>query len=220
MELSFEKRIGEIKLTCEEKYYSTFTEFLTAEEKAQAEQFTFMRSGTHKFFGGYAEAERTMLGFFPPYTEEIDMSEYPIKLLKVKGSGYKELAHRDFLGTVLSLGIRRECVGDIVCDKENSTGYIFVHENVSRYICDNLDRIGGDKVCVCEIPFYDLPEIQKNYSVLNDTVSSLRLDGVVSGCINVSRDKAEKLISSCNVSINHLVCQKRIKGCVSEIYSP
>ena len=52
-------------------------------------------------FGGYEGAERTVVSF-----GEAEPSDYPITALKIKNKGTKELSHRDYLGTVLSLGIK------------------------------------------------------------------------------------------------------------------
>lgn len=67
-----------------------------------------------RFFGGFDGAERTVLGVFPPFIEPED-ALFPLRVLKFSYRAQAALSHRDFLGTMLSCGIRREAVGDIVC---------------------------------------------------------------------------------------------------------
>ena len=66
--------------------------------------------------------------------------EPPVTWVKIEpadGRFAGELGHRDFLGTVMSLGLKRGVIGDIVAG--GSTGYVCCLESVADYICENLD---------------------------------------------------------------------------------
>ena len=212
MDNSFEKRINELSFRTEQRCYANFTAFLTCEEKAFAASMACVKSSNCMFFGGFAEAERTILGFFPDYTENGQMSEnFPIKLLQISGSGYRKLNHRDFLGSILSSGVKREFIGDIICSKDGYDGYVFVHESICDYILGTLDKVANDKVKVKLLSLTDLPYTEKDFKSIVDVVASLRLDGIVCGCINVSREQCNRLVAQGLVSVNHTVCTKKDK---------
>ena len=66
---------------------------------------------------GYDGAERNICVFLPQWQESQDWisSEYcPLRVLRCFWPKEIELTHRDFLGAVLSLGIDREKIGDIL----------------------------------------------------------------------------------------------------------
>jgi len=67
-------------------------------------------------FGGYDEAERKMLVYLPEYLEETALFEddSPIVCIRAEFFGTDAPTHRDLLGSVMGLGIRRGMVGDIV----------------------------------------------------------------------------------------------------------
>ena len=57
--------------------------------------------------------------------------------------------------------------------------------------------------------FSSLPKPERKFEEISDTVASLRLDVVAASILSISRDKAEKLLSSGAVSVNHVeVCEK------------
>lgn len=214
MEDNFEKRLSELYNRTMQKSYANFTAFLTAEEKARALLLPFTTTDNCMFFGGYDDAERTLAGFFPDYlcgSKDDKIELFPLRLLKIEGSGYRKLTHRDFLGSILSLGIKREFVGDIVCTKDGFCGYVFVHESIADFVLNSLEKIANDKVSVKELALSELPAMQKDYKSITDVVMSLRLDAIVSAALNISREKSERAICQGLVSINHIECTKKDK---------
>lgn len=209
MEITPEKRVFELLLRTREKNYANFTAFLSAEETAKIKPVLLGTDCKYEFFGGYTDAERKILGIFPQFYENADFEEYPIKLLKIKGSGFCAFSHRDVLGSLMSLGIKREFLGDIVCVKDENTAFVFVHKSIFEFCLEGLERVARDSVKTSQVSFSDLPDIQKEFKLITDTVLSLRLDGVLCGCLKVSREKAEKLILSGVVSVNHAVNLKK-----------
>ena len=91
------------------------TAFLTPEERMRAEEFLTRRSLRYAVYGGYDEAERTVIVLLPDYMESeyLDWDEYFVPVA-VLASGYVSLSHRSFLGALTALGIDRSAMGDIL----------------------------------------------------------------------------------------------------------
>lgn len=175
-----------------------FTDFLNMNEQSlllmtQKEGFCL--------FGGYEGAERQIAAFGSK--EEFGYEEdFPIACIKTSPLQKKfsdELTHRDFLGSVLGLGIKRETVGDIIV-KENE-GYIFCLEPMADYIIDNLYKIKHTDVKCKRVD--RLPEILKKEMTEREIVlASARLDAAVGGVYNLSRSIASELVKGGKVFVN------------------
>ena len=157
-------------------------------------------------YGGYEYAERARVYFLPEYMEysqgesiAAQLADYgyddPTVVLCIRASGFRSLSHRDFMGSVLSLGIERSTVGDIVC-VSGDCAYLFCDRAISGYICDNLKKVANDAVivqvsCVPEGRFGE-----RQYTEIRDTVASLRMDAIVASACNISREAAKKTVTS------------------------
>jgi len=131
------------------------------------------------------------------------LSEIPIRAIRIRGSGFRELTHRDFMGGILSLGIERSTVGDIAVLSE-SEALVFALEKIAPYIVSELRRIGRDGVRaeLCSIsPEYEIP---RRYEALEIAVSSARLDGVVRALTGKSREAAAEMIRAGLVELRYL----------------
>ena len=147
-------------------------------------------------------SERVRAFFVPEYIEEVNYSEYII-VLKAEFS-FKKLSHRDFLGSLLSLGIDRKCIGDIlVFEKE---AYFFVTKDISKFIITNLTKVGNVGIKISEVNFDEVPKLEPKFKEINFTVSSLRLDSIVAGAIKESREKASGYIKNGLVLLNYIEC--------------
>lgn len=156
--------------------------------------------------GIFKDADRRIL-CFSAFDEPL---VYPINLLKISNnSKFCTLAHKDYLGAIMSLGIKREKLGDLIIS--DSVCYAPVCSDISSYIISNLNDIGN---CHCEVSDYDyklqeLPERKFEESVIIST--SLRLDGMVAAICNVSRSKSVALIATGKILVNYLQCVKKDK---------
>ena len=147
--------------------------------------------------GFFENAERRMISFNNIYEEP-----FPMKLIKIKNtSKFSNLTHRDFLGGILSLGIERNKIGDLLVDK--NICYVPVYEEIENFITYNIDKISR-VVCSVEVieNFELLPKVNFKEEII--LVSSLRIDGVVSRIANVSRSKATAMIEQGQVLINYV----------------
>lgn len=148
-------------------------------------------------FGGTDDCERVQIGFFPEF-QEPDNDAFPICAMLV--TGVLGCTHRDILGAILGLGIKREMVGDI-----------YVQENIAVIMCDvqvrefllfHLDKVGRKKVTVSDCPKEKAYALEHAYVLVRHIVASLRLDAVVGAIAKMSRSEASACILAGNVNLN------------------
>lgn len=189
--------------------YSTprFTSFLTEEEQALVENVGVYDYNT-AYFGGYDDAKRRMFGAFPEW-QEVDFSEYPIKIINFVKKYSKELTHRDYLGTILSLGIERNKIGDILVDEKGA--YAFVSESVSDVLM-GIEKISNCGIKTREVELQDIKIPEQEYDDMFLIVASFRLDAFVAAITKLSRNQALLLIRGGKVSLNHRVLEDGSKG--------
>lgn len=186
-----------------------FFGFLSREQAALAQKLLENRNAKYRLFGGYDDGERVMLGCLPDWCVE---AEFPITAVTFTYREVDELRHRDFLGALMALGITRESVGDILVEKGRTVA--FFKDEVVPFVLSNVDKIGRVGVTV-NIGFSSPLPQGDTLALLSATVSSLRLDCVVSAVANLSRGKANELIEEGLVSVNSVVCEKSTKQIAS-----
>ncbi len=151
-------------------------------------------------YGGYENAERVCVCFYPKNTK-IENSDFNIDVLEVSyNKKYsRELKHSDFLGSLMGLQIKRDLIGDIIIDEEQT--FIFVCSSISNFIIDNLIKVGRTNI---KISKSDNPTniLQKDIEELTTTVTSLRADVVISKIFNLSRGEVKEIFDSGKVFIN------------------
>ena len=152
-----------------------------------------------RFFltGGYSGAERRIAVF--PCSREEETNE-PISVLRLSFSECCRITHRDILGTLMSMGVKRDCIGDILPSDGSSD--VLVLREIASYLQLNTDRIGKYR-CRCEeISPRSILIPEKKIRLIRDTVASLRLDSIVSAAFDITREDASRLIKSGKVSLN------------------
>ncbi len=164
-----------------------------------------------RFFGGHAEAERTMACWLPDYLDETDFWEEDGPVAAVRATYFEkdQLTHRDFLGGLMGCGIKRETVGDIYVG--TGTCDFLVTREILPYVLDNFLSAGRTKLHLEQISLNDLAVPQVTVKEIRDTVSSLRLDSIVGSGFSMARGKASALIETGKVSLNDLPCMKQDK---------
>ncbi len=152
-----------------------------------------------EWFGGKENSRRKVLGVFCEWETE---RSFPITAVVIEKTYKKELSHRDYLGSILGLGIERSKVGDILISGD--TAYAFALSDTAEYIERNLTKIGsqGVKIQLCKPE--EVPDIEEKTIMIEDTVSSQRLDAVLAAAAKLSRSQAASLVRSGRVMVNHL----------------
>lgn len=190
---------------CRRRNMPAVTVFLSPQEQALARhllQAMGVVSG-YLFWGGYDDAERCQLHFLPDWQEEAEES---IHLLRCSFYEENALTHRDFLGSLMGMGLTREKIGDILVT-ENSAD-ILVGDSVSDFLLTNWHAAGRTTIKVSRQELHCLHIPQVHTKEIRDTVPSLRLDCIVSAGFSTSRVKAAEAVASGRVQVNWTTCQK------------
>ncbi len=194
--------------------YMTSTGFLSDRVSILADRLLrHIGASENEYFfdGGYDGASRKILVFVPDYmtAEECRAADNsPLRFVRV--SYYKEytLTHRDFLGSLLGDGVTREVIGDILVNDSVKTTDIVVIDNILSYMLHSFFTVGRAKIDCNEIERTELFAPEQKTETVKDTVASLRLDGIISAALGMSRDKASQAVSRGLVELNHFPCNK------------
>lgn len=210
----FIKKIYDVVRLSEKYHCPKFSKFLDETEQAIIKSEEILEGIT---FGGYEGAERKLFGVFPDW-QEPSKKDFPIAALKITKKYEKELNHRHYLGTILSLGIERNKIGDILPDDAGAT--VFVLEDIAEFIKENITKIAGCGVDidVCDTMSIKVPE--KRFELIDIVAASMRLDACLGAILKISRKDAKNLALSGNVSINHLEAKSEdVKLSVGDLLS-
>ena len=182
------------------------TDFLTGREQALLSRAAEMLgiSGTF-FFGGAEGAERRVMCCLPDYLDAetyFQGEDSPIRYLRIEIHGNETLTHRDYLGSILGQGIRREKIGDLFVSEHSCDLPVFAE--LARFLSDNLTTVGRVRVTTREISAGELLVPAQKFEEIHATVSALRLDSILSSGFRLSRSRAQELIHGGKVQLNHL----------------
>lgn len=202
-------KMNDLFFLCDKHCEMKCSDFLDGGELAfLEEEFTVPYGYNTLIFGGYENAERRVLCVFPEW-QEADKNEVPVSVIRFDVPKFRKLTHRDYLGTVMSLGIERSKTGDILTDDDGA--YVFVKTEIAEYIARNVNKIAnsGVKTHIISMTDFEAPKIKTAEKMC--VCASLRLDAVVSAMLNISRANTEKLIASGYVKLNHREVTDRSK---------
>lgn len=159
------------------------------------------------FFGGTDGTQRNVAYYLPDYlTAEELFSDDVISCIRATFYESNALTHRDVLGALMGLGLRRDAVGDILVGDRFAV--IFVLEELSRYLLDNLTSAGRHHLKTERIDPSTVVIPPQKLREIHVTVSSLRLDSVLSAAFHLSRAEAADAIRSGQAAIHALTCLK------------
>lgn len=199
-----QRRFSDLAYKAESRYIELYTDFLNLHE-----QDLLLRMKNElpriKYFssGGFDSAERKILCFCgnQMINDESDL-EFPISCLHIRPVNQKfsdQLSHRDILGAVLNLGIDRSKVGDIII--ADNEFYLFCNSAIYSFIIDELVRIKHTVVKSSLIDNQDF-EYKPNLREITGTVTSVRLDSILSIAFKGSRSSLSGLIAGGKVFVN------------------
>ena len=184
-----------------------YTDFLDMYQISLIENFLRKISfENYQLFGGYAESERKVLIVYPEkYSERMIEKNYNkmLKIIRIElpEEEHGKYSHRNYLGGIVKLGLKREKVGDILVSDDGAD--IIVVEDFVEILkkeLPSLTRFENSKIAIEEISNIRKKEVKiEEVSII---VPSLRLDNIVSDLARTSRSKAAQIISQERVFIN------------------
>ncbi len=154
----------------------------------------------YEFYGGYDGAVRTCVGFDP---EGYGITQsFPFTPVVFNYRATDTLTHRDFLGSIMALEIKREMIGDILVGEKRAV--VFVYNSALKLVSD-MSKVGNVGVSIS----FDFDEendiVQQQFEEITSTVASLRLDAILSLALRISREKASELIKAKGVLLNRVM---------------
>ena len=216
----FRARIEDAVRKCERGAVAC-TPFLTPYERRVAERLLQSMGMAEQawFWGGYAEAERTCLFLLPAYLCALledapsrtdartvcalleDDADGTVSSVLIRGSGFRALSHRDYLGSVLGLGLERDAIGDIALQDEHRA-VVFCSRRVAGFLCELLEKVASDTARVSVYQPDEHFTDGRRYRPISDTVASARLDCVIAALTGGSREQAQQLIRGGSVEVD------------------
>lgn len=192
-EREFCRHISDLLLIGEKCGMPKFSGFLTEREQRLAKAQSDITGIKCVFWGGHSEAVRRMF-----CSETVKPEDFPVEAATFFYRSSDSLSHRDFLGALMALGIKRDQIGDIAAAEGGAV--VFASRSVMPLILDEIRKVGrtgvrsekGIKIALPQQKFDEIPLV----------VSSLRADAVISGICGLSRDKAASLIKSGGAMVN------------------
>lgn len=168
------------------------------------------------FFGGYEEAVRKILIAYPDKLEKdivIENIDDIINCIKIElpNEIKGQLKHKDYLGTLMSFGLERERIGDIIVYDDRA--YLVVMKENSAYIKNSLKQ--ERKFKKAKIETIDLAKIETKpieYDNINIIVNSLRIDNIISEILKTSRKIATEYLENEKVTVNYSIETKNHKN--------
>jgi len=180
------------------------TDFLTPSE-AMIIKNSVVRGfeSRQEFFGGYPDAERVMFISYPDFLDGYNTDDFLCALV-ITGRDIATLSHRDYLGSILGLGIKREKIGDILVAEDETI--VYADSEIAGYIKDNLTKIGRVGIHIERKEIKEIRVPEKKTVKISGTVQSVRFDAVLSTALKMSRNKAVQLIEGEKAFLNWSVC--------------
>ncbi len=177
------------------------TDFLDPYQQKLAESFLKpCEDLTYLIYGGYSSAERAKIAIMPKFwlEESVDLG---IIFLKLQGNfKFNKVSHGDYLGATLSLGLKRDKIGDIIVEEQGAI--ITVDSTAVSFILSNLNQVRNTPVTIREISSEEITVQPEKTKELRGTVASLRLDALASLGFGYSRSKIVKVIKADQVKLN------------------
>ena len=184
-----------------------YTDFLDMYQVSLVENFLRkIKFENYQLYGGYEDAERKILVIYPEKYDSKMLEKNYNKILKIVRITLSEeeqgkYSHRNYLGGIVKLGLKREKVGDIIVYNEGAD--IITLEDFADILkaqLPTLTRFENVKVEINEIQNLQKREIK--IEEVKIIVPSFRLDNFVSDLAKTSRSKAVQIIEQERVFVN------------------
>ena len=200
-EILLRKRLIELSNQAYTRDIVTFSDFLNLNELNILHTTPKdMFPARYETYGGYESSERQMVSFLPDALYyEYSYPMQAIEIVPLNAKFAEELTHRDFLGSLMNLGIDRCKLGDILL--QDNKAILFAREEICSYISDNLTRIRHTMVTTSIIDTKDI-SYEPRFQELTGNVASIRLDSVLTVAFPMSRSKMTAFIENGKVFVN------------------
>ncbi|MBS4177194.1 RNA-binding protein [Lederbergia citrea] len=164
-----------------------------------------------KFFGGTDRCERKRALIFPEYFQP-ETDDFRLGLFEIHyPKKFIQLDHRMVLGSIMSLGLKREKFGDIIISGDRIQ--FFMAKEVADFVTLELNQIGKAKVSINKQKITEAVFSDEKLREIETTASSLRLDVILAAAYNISRQKAQNLVQQGHVKVNWEIVERPSFDC-------
>lgn len=191
------------------EYRPYLTGFLDPRQQLIVQQLVHQQNDLAvQFFGGYQTAEKKRAYISPDYFEPT-MTDFELALIQIDyPTKFLTLSHGKILGTLINNGLDRSVFGDIITDTQQVNWQFWVSQKMQPYLLQNIGHFGKVKVKLKPIEAQEMLKPLDAWQEEQLLVSSLRLDNLLAGVFNISRQRAKQLIQNSQVKLNWQVFQK------------
>ena len=159
------------------------------------------------FLGINENCEKRMIAVYPK-NFDCNTLDFPVKYFKISNnSKFKELEHKNYLGSIMSMGLKREILGDLIV--KDGICYGIMNEELFIFLKENLKLVGKFPVEIEEISSEEIPETE--FKELVESVASLRLDAIIAALGNLSRNNAIELLETGDITLNYNINKDKSK---------
>jgi RNA-binding protein YlmH len=185
----------------EQTYAPKLTDFLDPREQQIVKTIIGTQSEIQvALFGGNDGAERQRALIFPEYYQAGD-EDFQIALFELEyAKKFVSIEHRQVLGSLMSLGLKRGKFGDILLKGDQVQ--FFAAAEVSDYVRLQLDSVGRAGISLKELKLEEAIQPEENWREIAVTASSLRLDTLMSALYNISRQKSQLYVQQGHSKVN------------------
>ena len=211
----------DLKKQCADRGMITHTAFLDLHQRSLLSRLERENSADVQTFyhGGFPDTERVIAVFLPKFYGVDDLAAYfaetpdndPLCLLRAEKDAFSTLSHRDYLGALMGLGIKREQLGDILVD--DGGAFLVCLKTIRPFLLEHFRSAGRATLTVRDAAPDELQKAEAKTEDVFVSVPSLRLDCVVAAAYKLSRTAAETAIQSGLVYVNAVLCDKPDKRC-------
>lgn len=161
-----------------------------------------------KFDGGGQHTERMRAIIARDYVE-LDREPASVVLIQISSEDTKfaSLEHGDFLGALLGLGIKRGKIGDIHIHADKAICHVLVAAEISDFIHMQLNQVHRVQVSTEVASLQQFESVEKQFDEMMLSVASMRLDGIVSDVVRLSRAKVLAPIKAGRCRVNWRVTE-------------
>ncbi len=189
-------RLADLAVLAQRRGRPCFSAFLNEHEQALAAQYGLLSKGEVCCFfeGGFEDAQRRVFcAVEKGYSDwiSLDETDYPFTALTILFPKGYTVSHRDVLGSLMALRIKREAVGDILVG--DCLAVVFLLRAAARLAMSELFKIGNVGVECRPGKPETLPPAFKT-ETCTGVVSAMRLDAVVAMLAGISRADSAHLI--------------------------
>lgn len=185
----------------DKNYQPVLTDFLDPRDQYILESIVGSFDGLKLHFNGGSEYTERKRAIVAPEYYDPQLEDFEIVLIELSyPSKFVTINHRNVLGSIMSLGIDRNQLGDIIVNEKIQ---FILTKRFESFIMLELTKIKGAGIKLSSIPFQNMVQSNENWITRETTVSAMRLDVVLKHITNTSRTISKKLIEQNRVKVNH-----------------